>query len=604
MKRKRILSGILALVLMVGMLEFPVMAEDIQKSEEVSAEITQEDMEEEPQEEVVSEEPEAPEETPEMKGETASGIQEETPSEEIENGNALASQSVNFTKAEFNTANIYAIRNYGITTQSMLLKVPGNKNGRVMPMIISPADHSTGELYTFTKVNDWFTMTPECARGWRVNVEGEQSLANSDIGLWTNTNHSTQGWYFERVGSVADGYVIRSANNPDMVLDIRGTTTGKGVKINTYSSANKCQIWIIKAYTASISMKNSAATTSVNGRVTLGVKKMPVDAKVTWSSASNKIATVSSSGVVTGKSAGTTTIYAKCYGKTTSCKVTVKKSSLSVASKLQKTTITKGSCDGVSGTVKSNQKITKVTGQIIGKGNKKVYYSKTVKPNATSYKLTGAIDNAMKFNKLPVGNYIFRVTAWDKSGNKAGKDIGCTVQNGKNKKLGIVLYSQNDKKWASVRIGRSSSTIGKSKACPKGGYGCTLTCIAMAERYMQKNDSITPKIVAQSTNDFSGDLVNWKGTYSKNYKTGASKNLKNIYAQISAGKPVILGVSDTSSKSAAHWVLVYGYKNVTLDKSKNPKNLKTSNFLIRDPAWTGRGTLNNWKYVVKAVYRK
>lgn len=60
--------------------------------------------------------------------------------------------------AQFNTSNMYAIANYGIKklqNKDMLLKVPGNKNGRVMPMVISPADHSTGELFGFSKVSNW-----------------------------------------------------------------------------------------------------------------------------------------------------------------------------------------------------------------------------------------------------------------------------------------------------------------------------------------------------------------------------------------------------------------------------------------------------------------
>ena len=95
-----------------------------------------------------------------------------TEGKEVDAGNeaekALTAQAA---YAQFNTANMYAIANYGIkqkTGSYMLLKVPSNKNGRVMPMIISPADHSTGELYTLAKVGNWYTVTPKCAMNRRI----------------------------------------------------------------------------------------------------------------------------------------------------------------------------------------------------------------------------------------------------------------------------------------------------------------------------------------------------------------------------------------------------------------------------------------------------
>lgn len=168
--------------------------------------------------------------------------------------------------AQLNTSNMYSITNYGIKKQKktdMLLKVPNNKNGRVNPMIISPADHSTGELFTLAKVGKWYTVTPKCAGSWRLNVEGEKSNTNTDVGLWTNTNHSTQGWYFEPVSGVTNGYIIRSANNTSCVLDVRGTTKGKGVKIKKYEANNPCQIWLVRAYTPSISLNKTSATLEI-----------------------------------------------------------------------------------------------------------------------------------------------------------------------------------------------------------------------------------------------------------------------------------------------------------------------------------------------------
>lgn len=107
----------------------------------------------------------------------------------------------------------------------------------------------------------------------------------------------------------------------------------------------------------------------------------------------------------------------------------------------------------------------------------------------------------------------------------------------------------------------------------------------MIERYAQKNKSITPKTIATEKKEFNGDLFTWKGKkYGKKYTQLKSPgNLTNIYKQITAGKPVIVSV--TKKGEGQHWVVIYGYESVKLDKNKKPTGLKYSNFLIRDPGW-------------------
>lgn len=419
--------------------------------------------------------------------------------------------------AQFNTSQMYAIANYGIKKQKksdMLLKVPNNKNGRVRPMIISPADHSTGELFTFAKVGKWYTVTPKCAGSWRLNVEGEKSNTNMDVGLWTNTNHSTQGWYFEPAGGVKDGYIIRSANNPACVLDVRGTTTGKGVKIKKYEANNPCQIWIVRAYAPSISLNKTSATLDIGKTVALSASRRPVNMPVTYSSSAAKVATVNSKGVVTAKMAGTAKIYAKCCGKTAICTVTVRKA------------------------------------------------PSPVKKAPSSVKKTVSV----------------------------------------SKKLNVPYYSQDNKSWNKVKIGKSSSYVGQVKGKP--GYGCVLTNVAMIERYVRKNKSITPKTIATEKGEFKKDLFTWKGKkYGKNYtRLKSPGNLANIYKQVAAGKPVIVSV--TKKGEGQHWVVIYGYEKVKLDKNKKPSGLKYSNFLIRDPGWASRKKLSVYSGIKNAYVRK
>lgn len=545
--KKKIISIIIAIGLLAGTWDMAVLAQDLSRND--AAEVTESE-------------------------------------EKIDLSTELSPQAV--TYAQFNTSNMYAIANYGIKklqNKDMLLKVPGNKNGRVMPMIISPADHSTGELFGFSKVSNWYTLTPKCAGSWRLNVEGEKAATNVDVGLWTNTNHSTQGWYFEPVSGIADGYIIRSANNPECVLDIRGTSTGTGVKVKKYESDNLHQIWIVRAYAASISLNKTAATMDIGKTLALTANRRPVNAGISYSSNNTKVATVSSNGLVTAKAAGTAVIYAKCYGKTASCQITVRKSTLSIGSSIKKTTITKGSKNGVSGTVSSNKKITKITAQIIGKSNKKTYYSKTVKPNKTSYKLTGTIDNAMKFDKLGKGVYIFRVTAWDTAGNKVVKDIGCTVN--EKAKVSSAGKSTGDSKNKTLSYDKNKIAGLKNQKAIGDHVMCGAFSIAYC-RGIRNGDYRSVYTYWSSAGAAWGN-----GGMKKSTVGSFQTELNKAYNQVKAGKPCIIRVREKksfSSNPGLHYVTVIGYKNV-----KNDKKVSLSELVILDP-YDGKVLMGNKRH--------
>lgn len=76
-----------------------------------------------------------------------------------------------------------------------------------------------------------------------------------------------------------------------------------------------------------ISLSKTSTTIYVGSSTTL--KVTGTTKKVTWSTSKKSVATVSSTGKVTAKKAGTATIKAKVAGKTLSCKVTVKNVALS-----------------------------------------------------------------------------------------------------------------------------------------------------------------------------------------------------------------------------------------------------------------------------------
>lgn len=98
-----------------------------------------------------------------------------------------------------------------------------------------------------------------------------------------------------------------------------------------------------------------------------------------------------------------------------------KSSTLTVAPKVSPSTARVGTGIFVSGTVKSNFKITSVTAKIVGTS-----YTKTVTPNTLTYNLSG-MDSAMKFSQLTEGSYRLQVTAKDASGKQVTEYTTCVL---------------------------------------------------------------------------------------------------------------------------------------------------------------------------------
>ena len=124
-----------------------------------------------------------------------------------------------------------------------------------------------------------------------------------------------------------------SSNTSVITVDQEGfvTAIAPGTATITYTNARNgasgSLSFNVKSPLSSISLNKSSASISKGSTTSLSVTYNPsntTDSKtVTWSSSNTSVATVSSSGVVTGKGAGTATITANVNGKTARCTVTV-----------------------------------------------------------------------------------------------------------------------------------------------------------------------------------------------------------------------------------------------------------------------------------------
>lgn len=156
------------------------------------------------------------------------------------------------------------------------------------------------------------------------------------------------------------------------------------------------------------SLNRKTATICVTGSVKLKVKG--TSKKVKWRTGNKSVATVSSSGKVTGKKPGKVTITAKVGGKSYKCKVTVK---APVKINSSKAVIKSIACNKAKTATITWKKVNKATGYKIYRAtskNGKYTRIKTIK-NVNTLKFT---DKGLKGGK----SYYYKVRAYRKNGAK------------------------------------------------------------------------------------------------------------------------------------------------------------------------------------------
>lgn len=128
--------------------------------------------------------------------------------------------------------------------------------------------------------------------------------------------------------------VYWSSSNPEVadVERFEGLVTGKsaGVAAITARVDDQSSICIVIVKNHTIKLDKSSASLYAAGSGSTSTLRAYIDGKLvsgrqaTWTSSNSSVATVSASGIVTGKNAGTTVITAEANGKTAKCTVTVK----------------------------------------------------------------------------------------------------------------------------------------------------------------------------------------------------------------------------------------------------------------------------------------
>ena len=335
------------------------------------------------------------------------------------------------------------------------------------------------------------------------------------------------------------------SSNPSIAtVSSNGVVTGK--KAGTVTITAKA---FGKSVTKSIkvvepSLKVTGSTSLYRGKTTTLKATTSYSTKVTWKSSKPSIATVSSSGVVTGKKAGTVYIYANAYGKSVKYKLTIKEPAL----KLNKSSssIYKGKTTTLKATTSYRTKVTwkssnssiatvSSTGVVTGKkaGTAYIYanaYGKSVKCKVTVKNPTITL-NKSKATAYAGKSYTLKATtsyrtkiSWKSSNTKIA-----TVDS-----KGMVKL----KKAGKVTI--SATAFGKKVNCVLTVKNPTLK-VSKASVSIYRKKSYTVKAIAVP-----GGKVSWSSsnkaiaTVSSSGKiTGMKKGTAYVYAKIHGLKKTI-----------------------------------------------------------------
>lgn len=141
---------------------------------------------------------------------------------------------------------------------------------------------------------------------------------------------------------------------------------------------------------------------------------------------------------------------------------------------------------------------------------------------------------------------------------------------------------QNDSRWAATPIASSGKTMAQ--------IGCATTAIAMMES-SRRGTVIYPDAMSRELRYTASGNVYWPSDYK--VVTDSTDYLSHLYNLLSKGKPVLLGMRNSSGSQ--HWVVVTGFQGgnaLTLDR-----------FTIRDPGTYSRTTLQQFTAAYPQFYK-
>ena len=138
----------------------------------------------------------------------------------------------------------YFIKNVGT---GKYLNVDGNSSADKTNVSIYSKDihQPRGQIFKITKNGNGYMLKPDCSSGV-LNVFADNSYNGADVNIYKKSGSSTQTWLFTEVGSGAHRITSGNSTDHDYALTATGSSNRSNVTIQTYSSINKNQQWLLE----------------------------------------------------------------------------------------------------------------------------------------------------------------------------------------------------------------------------------------------------------------------------------------------------------------------------------------------------------------------
>lgn len=130
-----------------------------------------------------------------------------------------------------------------------MLNVVGNSSASKANVTVYQKDGTTGQGFKkiahgtkngYTK----YVIEAQCSPNCALNVWGSTSTNDANVNMYTKSGNDTQDWIFDKAPNYGTGYyIIRSANNTNLVLASSGTANSSNVQLAVYKSGDTSQIW-------------------------------------------------------------------------------------------------------------------------------------------------------------------------------------------------------------------------------------------------------------------------------------------------------------------------------------------------------------------------
>ena len=305
----------------------------------------------------------------------------------------------------------------------------------------------------------------------------------------------------------------------------------------------------------SVALNNSTLNLCIGSKSTLKATITPADAdynKITWKSSNTKVATVSSSGVVTGVAKGTATITATSGGKSKTCKVNV----FSTDGKVYKTLVSTQNGTVYEDNYKTHKFTLNAYSRIKISFTDNSYGDYIIKIKDSNGKVVYSVSDRVAYDDqskttpiLPKGTYAFSITAGDRYSSLVD-DFRYEYK--------ISYMTVADVTLKKVKLSSTSVTLAKGK---------TTTLTATPDpSYVTKKTTWSSSNTKVATVSSSGKITaKALGTATITAKIGDKK----ATCSVKVGSASATVIKKRSTSLASYITNISGYKNATWSTSNS-----------------------------------